>query len=87
MHKDETQLSENEKIIRRSVEKVDGWLRELPPTYHPIHDIMNLSWTKNAFDEDAFIALKYRIQIEAQQKFFLGPDFLLHRLFWATFRW
>lgn len=40
MHKDETQLSENEKIIRRSVEKVDGWLRELPPTYHPIHDIM-----------------------------------------------
>ena len=29
-------LSENEKIIRRSVEKVDTWLKDLPPSFTAI---------------------------------------------------
>jgi len=40
LEKNSEALSENEKIIRRSVEKVDSWLRELPSTFPPIQDIM-----------------------------------------------
>ena len=40
LEKNSETLSENEKIIRRSVEKVDTWLRELPSTFPPIQDIM-----------------------------------------------
>ena len=38
--KEDSQLTENERIIRRSVEKVDTWLRDLPPSFNPIHEIM-----------------------------------------------
>ncbi|CBY12857.1 unnamed protein product [Oikopleura dioica] len=34
--KEEATLTENEKIIRRSLEKVNSWLKELPTTYDPI---------------------------------------------------
>ena len=40
LEKSAESLSENEKIIRRSLEKVDSWLRELPATFPPIHDVM-----------------------------------------------
>jgi len=40
LEKNAESLSENEKIIRRSLEKVDSWLRELPATFPPIHDVM-----------------------------------------------
>ncbi|CAG5094240.1 Oidioi.mRNA.OKI2018_I69.XSR.g13378.t1.cds [Oikopleura dioica] len=34
--KEEATLTENEKIIRRSLEKVNSWLKELPNTFDPV---------------------------------------------------